>query len=137
MLRSGWLVGIPMITPFLLLPISSSSASSITPGVELGCKFKPIESSGDGLLVTHPAHTPVARVEWINESDLGFRVYFTIFRAKVWKILIFWVDFWVAGKFQIFFLQRIGFEKISWFLKWVCFTLLNLENFQFFWQFIF
>jgi hypothetical protein len=45
------------------------------------------------------------------------RVYFTIFRAKVWKILIFWVDFVAENSKK---LQKLGLEgKISWALN-VC-----------------
>ncbi len=52
------------------------------------------------------------------------RVYFTIFRAKVWKILSFeWMDFVVGNSIK---LQKLGLEgKISWALN--VFTLPNYQ----------
>jgi hypothetical protein len=55
------------------------------------------------------------------------QVYFTIFRAKVWKILIFWVYFVarISNK-----LQKLGLEgKISWAFN-VCAHIVEFRNFQ-------
>ncbi len=70
---------------------------------------------------------PNQRASWFALGIFRMlKVYITNFRAEVWKILTFWVDF-VAGNSNK--LQKLGLEgKISWALN--VFTLSNLEIFN-------
>ncbi len=127
----GWLVGIYThdYTISCSFPFSSSSASSIRPGVELGCKLKPIEWR---WIIGNPlcAHSSTC-VEWMNESDLKIEFILQFSELRCGRYWFF--SGFCCWKFNYFFFSFFAKNwvwkvKISWFLKWVCFTLLNLEN---------
>jgi hypothetical protein len=105
-------------------PHFSSFPSQLLPPLELlelSWVVSSSPSSGDGFIGDPPhAHTHSSSLwlnEWMNEwmKRVRFnRVYFTIFRAKVWKILIFLSGFCCWNLFFIFKLQK---KKKVWKVK--------------------